>query len=367
MGESYPLLTIDVAKLRQNVRRTLDLGRQHGVDFCFVTKCFRSNPELLREMARAGARAFGDTRVENLQRMEGIAEERWCLRIVPPSEAAAIVRHSEVSLNSSWTALEALHAAAREQGRRHEVILMLELGDLREGFMAEDLLAVLRRMRTELPHLVCRGLGANFNCLHGVIPEAGVLQRLLDLGAAWRAESGQVLPCYSGGNSGSMYLLTEGRLPAGINNLRVGEFYLYGHDCSYFRPVEGMARDLFILEAEVIESGVKPSLPEGPQGLDAYARRLNVENYGDIRRILLAVGGQDLGPRPLEALDTQLRYVAASGDHALFDVSASERSFQVGDIVQLKLAYSSLNYAFLTPYVRIRLQDGRDCRWLEEK
>ena len=54
------------------------------------------------------------------------------------SEADDVVRYCSLSLNSEWAVLSALNAAALRQQKPHKVLLMAEIGDLREGCLRQE-------------------------------------------------------------------------------------------------------------------------------------------------------------------------------------------------------------------------------------
>ena len=96
------------------------------------------------------------------------------------------------------------------------------------------------------------------------------------------------LPMVSGGNSSSIYLIEQGNLPEGINNLRLGESFLLGNDTAYGTRIPGTVGDALELEAEVIEIKEKPSLPVGEIGVDAFGHRPTYEDKGIMRRAIVA-------------------------------------------------------------------------------
>jgi chemotaxis protein methyltransferase CheR len=50
-----------------------------------------------------------------------------------------VIESVDVSLNSEIASLAALSEAAQRRGRRHDVIIVVDLGDLREGLWPRDL------------------------------------------------------------------------------------------------------------------------------------------------------------------------------------------------------------------------------------
>ena len=53
------------------------------------------------------------------------------------SEADKVVEYADISLNSELETIRALSKEALIKGRSHNIILMVDLGDLREGYYNE--------------------------------------------------------------------------------------------------------------------------------------------------------------------------------------------------------------------------------------
>ena len=52
----YPLLTVNLDHLRQNVRTMRELCAQHGIEITAVTKVFRGDPAIARVLVEEGIR-----------------------------------------------------------------------------------------------------------------------------------------------------------------------------------------------------------------------------------------------------------------------------------------------------------------------
>ena len=106
-------------------------------------------------------------------------------------------------------------------------MLMVDLGDLREGIWPSDLLPTVEKV-LGLKGVRIAGIGTNLTCFGAIMPTEENLGQLV--AHAYKVErlTGMTLDWVSGGNSSSLPLLLEGKLPAGINNLRIGEAILQG-------------------------------------------------------------------------------------------------------------------------------------------
>ncbi len=350
---AFPELCIDRAKLKHNMGALLKLAEPAGIKLHFVTKCLCAWRPAVEAMQEAGADFFADSRIENLAAIQDLGLSRMLVRIPMISQAMETVRYADLSLNSDLSVIEALSDAALALDMEHGVILMVEMGDLREGFMPEEVVEVASRV-LNLRGVWLAGIGANFNCYGGVIPEEKQLEELAALAETLRERFAIPLPLVSGGNSGSLYLLKEGRMPRGINHLRIGEGYLTGVETSFRRPIGDMYEDVFTLRAEIVELRRKPSVPQGRIGPNSFNEIPVFEDQGNLWRAILAVGEQDTRCDTLTPRDDAVRFLGASSDHMLLDVSLALRDFRVGDILEFSPDYAALLRAMTSPYVTKR-------------
>ena len=107
--------------------------------------------------------------------------------------------------------MRALDAAAAAAGRRHGVLLMIDLGDLREGMMPRELDDFVDSVLA-LDHVDLVGVGTNLTCYGAIIPTPDNLGRLVQLAARAAERAGRPL-LVSGGNSSSLDLAFAEGLP----------------------------------------------------------------------------------------------------------------------------------------------------------
>jgi predicted amino acid racemase len=351
---ALPELLIDRSKLKHNIGTLLRMAAARDIQIHFITKCLCAWRPVVEAMAEAGAEYFGDSRIENLAGIQDLGLSRMLVRIPMISQAMDTVRYADLSLNSDLSVIESLSDAALALDCQHGVILMVELGDLREGFMPEEVLEVASRV-LHLRGVWLAGIGANFNCYGGVIPEEGQLEELVAMAEAIRERFAIPLPIVSGGNSGSLYLLKEDRMPEGITHLRIGEGFLTGVETSYRRPIGDMFEDVFTLRAEIVELRRKPSVPTGKIGPNAFNEIPVFEDRGNLRRAILAIGEQDTRCDTLASKEANIGLLGSSSDHMILDLSLALRDFKVGDVLEFSPDYAALLRAMTSPYVTKRL------------
>ncbi len=345
-------LVIDLGKITANTRAVVDSCRSRGLEVWGVTKALLGCPRVGAAMLRGGVAGLADSRLANIERLHQTLgpAAMMLLRLPSPSQAQQTVALAAVSLNSEPATLDLLDRAAREGGGTHRVILMVDLGDRREGVLPADVegLAgdVAHRRSLELV-----GIGANFACYGGVMPSPDNLTELVDLARQVRRVTGLELPVVSGGNSSSMRLVEEGTMPEGVTQLRVGEAILLGREPSTGRPVIGADADAFRLAVEVIEVKRRPSLPRGQTARDAFGREPRFEDRGERLRALGALGMQDLGAGSISPEAPGVEVLGASSDHLILDVTETGSAVRVGDHLWFRPNYGALLALATCPHV----------------
>lgn len=335
----------------------------HGVEYGIVTKLLCGQPDYLREVLALEPSHVMDARTSNLRAVKEIDPTVRTVYIKPPApgNATDVVRWADVSFNTELATLEALNREAGRQGVRHGVVVMVEMGDLREGVMRERLVEFVgKALRCE--HLELRGLGTNFNCLNGTVPSEDKLWQLSLFRELVELRYGVDLSWVSGGTSVALSMLFAGRVPSAINHFRIGEGLFFGRDLTGGGVFRGMRDDVFELEAEVIEVAEKPSEPSGPFGEDPFGEthEAGVTTSDTVRRAILDVGWLDIDPKFLTPVDEGLEIVDVSSDMTVVDVGRRGRPTRVGDRLCFKLRYMGALKLLNSAYVDKVIVDDED-------
>jgi len=344
------IVTVDLRKIRDNARRVV--SHLPGIDVVAVTKATCGSPDVGAAMLAGGAVALGESRLENAERLRaaGVTAPIWLLRAPVPDLADEAVRLCEISLESELETVVALDRAGSRQSRRHGIVAMVDLGDLREGMMPADLPAFAAAVEP-LRHVDLVGVGVNLTCYGAIVPDEDNLGRLVALAADVGRLTGRPLRYVSGGNSSSIAMVTAGRMPAAVNTLRIGETILLGVDTLKREPTLDLHLDAVTVSAPVVECLVKPSLPIGTSAQDAFGNRPTFSDRGERRRAICALGRQDAPPEGLRPVDPRIQVLGASSDHLILDVEDLERSPALGESVQFVPNYAATLQLFTSPYV----------------
>ena len=344
-----PRLEIDLAKIHHNARFLVNLLDRRGISVSAVTKATLGLPSVARELLAAGVSGLADSRLENIQTMRqaGIKAPMTLVRSPMIGQAATVVRDTDTSLNTELDVISELSKAAQALGRTHGVLLMVELGDLREGIMPADLENAVRRT-LNFPNIALKGIGTNLACRCGVAPDEANMAELSALADKIDATFGLVLPIVSGGSSSNLNWILGGSDTGRINNLRLGEAILLGCEPLQRLPIEGLYTDAITFVAEVIESKVKPSQPWGNIEETAFGAAIPIPDRGSISQAIFAVGHMDTDADGLKP-PSGIKILGSSSDHLIVD-SGRDRLL-IGTEITFQLNYSALIRAMASPFV----------------
>ena len=347
-------LRINMDALHHNLLQIERIVAERGGSWTLVTKVLCGNEEVISELIAMGVRSVGDTRIDNFRSfpMADAPIERWYLRVPPPSMTGDIIHFTEVSLNSEKATIRQLDRDAGAAGKRHKIIVMIELGDLREGVLPGSLIDFYTNIFS-LPNIDVIGIGANLGCLSGAVPSVDQLMQLVLYRELLELKFGHELPFISAGTSAILPLLDRCRIPTSVNHWRVGESVFLGSDLINGGTLSGFRDDAFILEAEIAEIKHKSMVPLGETANVAPFEPLETESElfpGQRgRRALITAGELDTDVRGLIPLSPNCRIVGSSSDISVVHIDDDNDSCKVGDTLSFKLNYSAL----------LRLMNGR--------
>jgi predicted amino acid racemase len=352
---SAPRLEIDLEAITHNAHTLVTRLTPLGIAVTGITKASLGSPGVGAAMLRGGVAGLGDSRVENLARLHagGISASTTLIRSPMASQVDAVVRDADISLNTEASVIDGLGAAATTQGKTHGVVVMVELGDLREGVPVDDVVDLCRRI-VKTPGVVLAGLGTNLACQSGVAPDQHKMDELSRLVEKVESGCNRGLAIVSGGNSANLEWAL-GTADAGhINELRLGESILLGTEPLHRRVLDGLRTDAFTLVAEVIEVQTKPALPWGVTAQSAFGTPAARRDGELIRQAIVALGRQDTDPDGITP-SPGITVLGMSSDHLVLDVG--DHDIVVGDELAFGLGYGALLRAATSPYVT-KLEQG---------
>lgn len=348
--QSYPRVEINLQYFKENVEAVVKRCAENGIKISGVIKGTTGIPECAKMFQEGGVYGIASSRLEQIEDAinYGVDLPMLLLRVPMPSEVDEVVRLCDMSLNSEVTTLELLNEAAAKQNKVHKVVIMADLGDLREGFWDKDeMVEVAAHVENDLANLHLAGVGTNLGCYGSIEATADKLDELVEIAERIEAVIGRELEIISGGGTTSFPRILQGDMPKRINHLRVGEGIILARDLDVFYGLDMsfMHQDTYTLKAEVIEVKDKPSHPVGKISIDAFGHTPEYVDRGIRKRALLGIGKVDYGSiDEIFPKDKGVEVIGASSDHTILDIEDAEREFKPGDIVSFGINYASLVY-----------------------
>lgn len=335
----------------------VDRLKARGIQVTAVTKAVCGHPAIAQAMRDGGAMGLAEARLSNVKRLRraGILCPITLIRTPMLSQVDDVVQACEASYNTEVSVIAALAAAARRRNTVHGIILMVEMGDQREGIRAQDVGNMARRVEA-MPGVALKGIGANFACLGGIAPTAAKMQALSRLASEVEQQSGAVLHTVSGGNSANLPWALGAQATHRINDLRLGEALMLGVDPITGAQIDGLYQDAFTLVAEVIETDVKPVRLCAGRAAHPLARLRPDRDNPETTRLLLAIGHQDTDAAGLKMPAGQT-LIGATSDHLV--IGTHDPTLGVGSEMRFNMTYGALMRAMAAPDIQINARKTR--------
>lgn len=354
-------ITLDSQKLATNYNYLDKLFTSNGIHWSVVSKLLCGDPTYIQELVRLGVKQLCDSRVSNLEAIKAIAPLIETVYIKPPpkEQIPAIVACADISFNTEIETIELLSEEAKRQGKTHKIIIMIEMGELREGVLGEDFLQFYEKV-FDLPNIEVIGLGTNLTCMYGVLPSHDKLIQLCLYEQLIEAKFNREITFVSGGSSVCIPLIFQHLLPKGINHFRVGETLFMGTDVYNNTTLEKMENGIFRLFAQIIELNEKPSVPIGDLGHNLLGENLSFDNSnGNERsfRAILDIGLLDVDDKHVRLCNKDLEIVGASSDMIVVDLGTNEQNYQIGDLLEFEMDYMGILRIMNSRYIEKRV-DG---------
>ncbi len=354
----YPKLEINIDKLIHNAKEINKLLINNNITSRFlVTKVLAGEKKIVEALLDTGFTHLADSRIQNLKAFSKFNLPKVLLRIPSKSEVANTVKFADISLNSELETIKLLNKEANKQNKIHKIILMFDLGDLREGIFYKDNYLKIIEEILKLENINLYGIGTNLTCYGGVIPTPTNLGELIKIKNSIKLNLNHSLEIISGGNSSSIPLIFDKNLPADINNLRLGEIVFFGRETAYGKQLDSLYNDAFKLILQVIELKEKPSYPIGIIGLNSFGEIPDIVDKGRMKRAILAIGKQDIDLNNIFPENKNIKILDASSDHLICEVTKAK--LKVGSILKFNLNYPGLLQLMTSKYITKQIKKSK--------
>lgn len=355
------IITLSKSKLKKNYDALQTLFTKNDISWGVVSKLLCGNEDFIRVIIELGVKQLCDSRVSNLKMIKSISSKVETIYIKPPPKRSipSIVKYADISINTEIETIKLLSKEAQKQKKVHKVLIMIELGELREGVMKDDLIEFYDQV-FNLPNIDVIGIGTNLTCMYGVLPSHDKLIQLCLYEQLIEAKFDKNIKFVSGGSSVTIPLIFQNLLPKGINHFRIGETFFLGTDVYNNRPFKKMEGAVFQLFAEIIELSEKPRVPIGDLGQNLLGEKVkfNSEDYGETSyRAIIDLGLLDIEENHISLKDKDLEIVGASSDMIVIDLKNNKKGYKVGDLLEFEMDYMGVLRIMNSRYIEKRVID----------
>ena len=356
----FPALEVNLDAMRTNAQVFCDLCAQNGISVAGVIKFSDCDLQVAKAYSDGGCAQLAVSRAKHLQALKEAFPNKETLLTRSPTrgDLEATAKYADLSLHSDPDVLEALNTEAVKWNTFPGIILMLDVGDLRDGVDNIPELVELAKKCEGLSNLRLRGIGTNHACLNGVLPSFENLSFLVEGAEAVEQAIGRKLDLISGGSSINLLLLKDGvnQMPKRINHLRLGGSIANPMNIRLGRGLtfEGLREDSVALTAEIVEIHEKASAPKGESTKNWAGQVVQQVDKGRRMRAILALGSQDISDaKTLIPLEEGVEIIGCSSDHTIVDVTDTGKQWRSGDTLTFKVRYSNMLYAFTGDHITI--------------
>jgi len=353
-------LVIDTKKIQNNIKKLSDYFESHNIEWSLITKVFSGDKDFLKKVLTddtiENINSIGDSRLTSLKNLKEVNPNMRTIYIKPPAKVYVddIVKYADISLNSSYSTIKALNEAAKKIDIIHQIIIMVELGELREGVKRTELMSFYEKV-FQLPNIDVIGIGSNLGCMYGVEPS---YDKLLQLFAIQRTYFGknsiEILKYVSGGTSITLPLVDKKTIPKDINHFRVGEAAFFGISPLDNKQFKDLSTDTFEFRANIIELEEKKIVPEGviSDGNVGHSAEFNEEDQSETSiKAILDFGLLDVEKDDIESIDNDLKFVGITSDMLVVDIGNNKtkegkKKYSIGDKIKFKPNYMAVARLF---------------------
>lgn len=362
-------LVIHTKKIRENIKTLSEFFRKHNREWSLITKVFSGDPEFMERILTDDVleliQSVGDSRLDNLKTLKSVRPDMRTILIRPPvrGEAEEVIKYADISLNTSYDTIISLNEAAKKAGIIHKVIVMIEMGELREGVKRDEVMDFYRSV-FNLPNIDIIGIGSNLGCMYGIEPTEDKMLQLALYKEMISEKFNKELKYVSGGTSITLPKVIEGTVPSEVNHFRIGEAAFFGVSPLYNERFLDLHTDTFEMIANIIEVEEKKLAPDGKISEANIGETRDFEE-GDRQRsslkAILDVGLLDVDREGIEPQDAEVKFVGITSDMLVVDVGHDDprlrEQYSVGHQVKFASNYMAVARMLISKFIKKRYVD----------
>lgn len=342
-------LTIHSEKIIENIKKLTEHLKAKNVEWTLVTKVINGYrpalEKILCDPCIKNIHSVGDSRISNLQTIKAVNPELVTIYIKPAAigQAKNVIKYADISLNTSYRTISELNAEAERQEKIHRVIVMLEMGELREGVVRDNVLQFYEKI-FKMKNIKIAGIGTNLGCMYGVEPTYDKLIQLSLYKQLIETKFDVSLDVVSAGSSITLPLLDMHKVPEGINHFRIGEAAFLGVSPYDNQKYKNLSTNAFDFSAEIVELEKKEVVPGGTIGEGAIGHTANFENkeYDESYRAIVDFGELDVDYVNLQLKDEDVNFLGTTSDMTVYDLGQKSGRYKVGDKIHFRPNYMAV-------------------------
>lgn len=356
-------ITLNKQKLQHNYKELDKFFKEHQIEWAAVVKLLCGNELFLKQVLDLGINEVCDSRISNLETVKAIRPDVQTVYIKPPAKenVREVLECADVTFNTEYDTIKLLSDTAVEMGISHKILIMIELGELREGVMRDEFIDFYQKV-FDLPNIKVIGIGANLTCMYGVLPSEDKLLQLCLYKQLVEAKFKQEIPYISGGASVTIPLIYKGLMPDAVNHFRVGETLYMGTNAYENKPYNNMHNDVFKLYAQIIELNEKPYVPSGEMGYNLSGEKIEFDTSqrGEVGlRAIVDIGLLDVEDSHLTLTEEEQEIIGASSDMMIIDLKDNKNNLDVGDFIEFRMDYMGILRIMNSDYIEKKLEVGQ--------
>lgn len=358
-------LKVHINRLIENIETITEFMNKHGKQWSLVVKVLGTDKavlaRILQHPAILGTHSIAVSQWKSLKMVKELNPSLRTMFIKPPStkNVKEVVAYADISLNTNFTTIQALNEEAKRQDKIHQAIVMIEMGELREGIKREGLIPFYKKI-FKLSNLDVVGIGTNLGCMYGIQPTYDKLIQLVLYEQLIEAKFKRNLELVSGASSITMPILERGKVPAGINHFRIGEAAFLGTSPLDNKPILGLNTGAFTFEANIVELYKKSNVPDGTITDAAVGHTPDdpdVEEESQSFKAIMDFGVLDVDAEHLVPEDPDIRFFGNSSDLTVYDLGDNPRGYKTGDVMRFELKYMAVAKLMYSRFVEKVLID----------
>lgn len=348
-------LVIHTDKIKENIKYLSAYLKKRDIEWSLITKVFSGDKDFLKHVLTddviQNIASIGDSRLTSLKNLREVNPKMKTIYIKPPAKTYAhdIIKYADVSLNTSYSTLVSLNKAAADAGVIHKVIIMVELGELREGVKTNDIVDFYGKV-FEMSNIEVIGIGSNLGCMYGVEPSYEKLLQLSQLKSVISETFEKDFNLISGGTSITLPLVDRNIVPKDINHFRIGEAAFFGKSPLKNEQFKDLHTDTFEFTANIIELEKKQIVPEGviSDANIGKAAEFDEKDVGESSyKAILDFGLLDIDKENINPVDESLTFVGITSDMLVVDLGNNrdkngKKKYNIGDKVYFKANYMAV-------------------------